>query len=676
MNLNPRKTLRGGWSCAFRSAGGLLPVVILLAFLVGIAACASSPTPPAPETAAAPVPDDGFTEWRDSTQAYTDDLLAEAQRLADLGDDDGALDRIDEALCAVLDPPEAFADDPAYLDFVAGLMAGAEALEQSLAFDDDGLGDTREIVALPPIEIPDGPTDPVETTDPNGLPASAYPLIRNSIVDGFLDAMTAEGEYGRRISTGLERSGPYLPMIRTKFEAAGLPPEISYLPLIESAFSVKAYSRARAHGMWQFMSATGRYYGLEIGSLVDERRDPVRSTEAAVAYLTDLIAEFDDWYLALAAYNSGAGNVRRAIRRSGSRDFWTLKRYLPRETRNYVPAFIASVIIAKDPAKWGFPVPDEQPWIYDRVDVPDALDLQFLADHTDLSIDELRTLNPAIRRDLTPAGRVTYLWLPEGEGAQVAEVLAETPRSDWAPRMIHTVRRGENLSIIASRYGSSVGAIKQANGLRRSMIHPGQSLIVPRFADSTPTGPSQRHADNGGYAVQSNDTLWDIARAFGVSVDSLCAANGLTKRSVIQPGQRLVLPTGATSGASPSSPTTSSGEWSGSYKVRSGDTLSGIASRYRVSVNELRRANGLSNSRIYPGNTLTVPGSGSTSSGGNRSTNESSATTYRVRRGDTLYDIAREFGVSVRELRRINGLSSSRIYPGDVLRIPKRQAKG
>ena len=358
--------------------------------------------------------------------------------------------------------------------------------------------------------------------------------------------MIAEGEYRNRISTGLSRAGDYLPMIRDKFRAAGLPVEISYLPLIESAFSVKAYSRARAHGMWQFMSATGRHYGLEVGSLVDERRDPVRSTEAAVAYLADLYREFDDWHLALAAYNSGAGNVRRAIRKSGSRDFWTLQRYLPRETRSYVPAFIASIIIAKDPANWGFPVPVERDWDYDRVDVPDALDLQFLADRTSFSVDELRDLNPAIRRDLTPANRVTWLWLPKGEGQEVVTVLAETPRSDWAPRMIHSVRRGESLSTIAARYGSSVGAIKQANGLRGTMIHPGQSLIVPRFAD-VPSGPGQRRADNGGYVVQSNDTLWDISRAFGISLDALFAANGLSRRSVIQPGQRLNLPSGSTS---------------------------------------------------------------------------------------------------------------------------------
>jgi membrane-bound lytic murein transglycosylase D len=605
-------------------------------------------------------------------QIVTDDLLAEARRLAELGDDGAALDRIDEALCAVLDPPDAFAGEPAYLDFVAALLAAAEELEQSLIFGGDGTIDDREIVALPLIDVPDLPPDAIEIVGPDGLPASDYPLVLNPSVEGFLDAMVAGGEYRNRIELGLTRSGAYLPMIRAKFSDAGLPTEIAYLPLIESAFSVKAYSRARAHGMWQFISATGRHYGLEVGSLVDERRDPVRSTEAAVAYLTDLYLEFDDWYLALAAYNSGAGNVRRAIRKSGSRDFWTLKSYLPRETRNYVPAFIASVIIAKDPASWGFPEPDEQPWTYDRVDVPDALDLQFLADRTALPIDELRDLNPAIRSDLTPANRVTALWLPQGEGAAVATVLADTPRSEWAPRMIHTVRKGESLSTIAARYGSSVGAIKQANGLRRTLIHPGQNLIVPRFGDFRES-PNQRQADNGTYVVQSNDTLWDIARAFGISLDSLCAANGLGRGSVIQPGQRLRLPTGAAVGDSSPSASSEAAEWSGRYTVRTGDTLSVIASRHRVSVNELRRANGLSSSRIFPGNTLIVPGSEVASSTGGGSRN---ASTYRVRKGDTLYDIARQFGVSVSEIRRLNDLSSSRIYPGDVLKIPKRQAKG
>ncbi len=655
------------------SKTGLSPftVAVLALAVASTLGCQSTrPAPPPDPAAHASLESESYLEWQAATQAITDDLLAEARRLAEDGDDSAALDLLDEALCAVLDPPDAIADEPAYLDFVADLLAAAEELEDDLSLGDDGIGDARDMVALPPIDIPDLPPDAIELVGPDGLPASDYPLVLNPTVEKFIDAMIAEGEYRNRISAGLSRAGEYLPMIRGKFRAAGLPVEISYLPLIESAFSVKAYSRARAHGMWQFMSATGRHYGLEVGSLVDERRDPVRSTEAAVAYLTDLHREFDDWHLALAAYNSGAGNVRRAIRKSGSRDFWTLQSYLPRETRSYVPAFIASIIIAKDPANWGFPVPVEREWDYDRVDVPDALDLQFLADRTSFTVDELRDLNPAIRRDLTPANRVTWLWLPKGEGREVINLLAETPRSDWAPRMIHSVRRGESLSTIAAQYGSSVAAIKQANGLRGTMIHPGQSLIVPRFADVS-VGPSQRQSDNGGYVVQSNDTLWDISRAFGVSLDALCAANGLSRRSVIRPGQRLVLPSGSTSEGTFSRSPTATADWTGRYTVRSGDTLSGIASRHRVSVAELRRVNGLDTSRIYPGNTLTVPGSAGTAT---ETTGSAGATTYRVRKGDTLSDIARQFGVSVKELRRLNDLDTSRIYPGDVLKIPKRQA--
>jgi membrane-bound lytic murein transglycosylase D len=652
---------------------GLLPVAALCLITgISIFGCGSTAAPELSETAARIDPDPSYRQWEEATRQRTDDLITEAQRLADEGRHLEALDRIDEALCLVLDPPEDYVAEPGYLDYAARLLAEAESLEHRLDIEDEDGVDVEELVALPPIEITELEVEEREPTEPGVIPPSEYPLVRNSTVEQFLEAMTREGEYRNRIETGLRRSGDYLPMIRSKFGAAGLPLELSYLPLIESAFSLKAYSRARAHGMWQFISSTGRHYGLEIGSLVDERRDPVRSTEAAVAYLTDLHAEFDDWYLALAAYNSGAGNVRRAVRRSGSRDFWALRRYLPRETRNYVPGFIASVIIAKDPDSWGFPTPVEREWDFDAVEVPDALDLQFLAKEIDLPLDELRELNPAIRRDLTPANNVTMVRLPSGMADTAERVLAEVPRSEWAPRMIHTVRRGESLYTIAQRYNSSVGAIKQANNIRGSLIHPGQSLIVPRLGISY-GNPATRSAENGSYVVQRNDTLWDIARSFGVSVDSLCAANGLSRRSVIQPGQRLTLPDGSVSTGVPASSAASTTGWSSSYTVRRGDTLSGIAARHRVTVTELRRANGMTGSRIYPGNTLRVPGSGSTTT---VERTISGTRTYRVQKGDTLYDIARHFGVSVKELRRLNGLTTSRIYPGDVLRIPANQAKG
>jgi membrane-bound lytic murein transglycosylase D len=304
----------------------------------------------------------------------------------------------------------------------------------------------------------------------------------------------------------------------------------------------------------------------------------------------------------LAAYNSGAGNVRRAIRRSGSRDFWKLRRYLPRETRNYVPAFIASVIVAKRPARYGLPTPQEEQWPFDEVQVPDAMDLEFLASRIDLSVETLRELNPAVRRDLTPAKTTTTLWLPPGYGPAAEEVLDSVPSTEWAPRLIHTVRSGDTLSGIAARYGSSASAIRQANGLRSNLIHPGQSLVVPRFG-STPAQrqPVTRVADNGEYVIQRDDTLWDIARSFSVTVDRLCVVNGISRSQPIHPGQRLKIPTERIASAAVDLPSDAV------YRVRRGDTLYDIARKFNVSVRELQRANGLNGSRIYPGDVLQIP---------------------------------------------------------------------
>ena len=653
-------------------AGRLL---LLAAPVLMISSCASTPTEPQPNTAAALAEAEALSrEWERTTREQADESMEEAQRLAAEGLGDEALASTDEALCEVLDLPPGYEPGPQYLEYLAEIINEANDIEASLV-PIDGAEPEEDFVILPPIDIvADVTVAEEEALEEGGLPPSDFPLVLNPTVDKFLAAMSSTGEYHQRIAVGMSRAGTYLPMIRSQFSAAGLPVDLGYLPLIESAFSIKAYSRARAHGMWQFISSTGRSYGLEVGSLVDERRDPELSTAAAVAYLGDLYEEFSDWNLALAAYNSGSGNVRRAIRRSGSRDFWVLLRYLPRETRNYVPAFIASVIIAKNPQKFGFLPPVDQPWNFDSIDVPDALDLQFMASKSGIPLEELRELNPAIRRDLTPARGTTVLRLPVGTAVAAQAVLDSNPSSDWAPRMIHTVRSGDSLYTIARRYGSSVSAISQANGLRGSLIRPGQNLIVPRFGSDTRVASSRQLSagDDGTYTVQRNDTLWDIARGFSVSLESLCEANGLSRRSVIRPGQRLRIPDGAQSTGRTQK---GNSRYASSYTVRSGDTLSDIARSHGISTSALKRANGLSSSRIYPGKVLRVPESTAVAQ---RSPSRSAdaPNTYRVRKGDTLYDIANRFGVSISDLRRANGLSSSRIYPGDVLRIPTKNAKG
>jgi membrane-bound lytic murein transglycosylase D len=638
--------------------------------------CASTPDMDRTPATAAPSPQKSFQEWEQTTRDRADDAMAEAQRLAADGNIGEAMTLADDALCLVFDIPDGYPIRQVYVDYLAEIIEASAEIDALQKPHEEVFTPAEDMVILPPIDVVVDTTDVEEIVDEGGLPHSDFPLVLNPEVEQFLAAMSSDGEYHRRVELGLSRAGVYLPMIREVFDLAGLPLDLSYLPLIESAFSLTAYSRARAHGMWQFISATGRHYGLEVGTLVDERRDPVRATEAAAAYLSDLYGEFSDWYLALAAYNSGAGNVRRAIRKSGSRDFWALRGYLPRETRNYVPAFIASVIVAKDPEAFGFTSPLEQPWISESVDVPDALDLQFMASNSGISLDELRELNPAIRRDLTPARTTTRLRVPIGTAETAQTVLDSHPRSDWAPRMIHTVRSGESLYTIARRYGSNVSAIKQANGLRSNLIHPGENLIVPRFGTESTVAAKQNFSAgaDGRYVVERNDTLWDIARGFSVSVDSLCAANGLSQRSVIRPGQRLRIPDGATvetaTGKQKNQPTAASGS---AYVVRSGDTLYDIASAHGVSTTALKSANRINGSRIHPGDVLRIPDPVVDPPPARKA---SAGTTYRVRPGDTLYDIARKFGVSTSALQQANRLRGSRIYPGDVLTIPVSNAHG
>jgi len=633
---------------------------------------------------AAPPPARDDSTWEALTRARTDELINAAHGAMENGKPEEAMGCTDQALQLLLSPPAGYpTQSPEYLDYVAELMDDADAIEDRIASSrqaadaiEETLADLigTELSAEPPALPP---------TPPARLPDSDLPLVLNPQVERFLEAFTNPSELRSRIEKGLDRGSNYLPMIRAKLRNAGLPEDLAYLPLIESAFSPTAYSRARANGMWQFIASTGRLYGLRISTLIDERRDPELSTDAAVSHLADLHQQFGDWYLALAAYNSGAGNVRRAIRRGRSRDFWRIRRYLPRETRNYVPAFIAAVIVAKRPGDYGIDPPPEQEWRYDNIEVPDAIDLQFLARGLSIPLGTLRELNPAVRRDLTPPRRTTRLRLPDGTADAATALLERTPRSQWAPRMLHRVRRGDTLSTIARRYGSSVRAIRAANGLRGSMIHPGQTLVVPRHAGTAwkpSTHRSARRSPRGStHTVRRGDTLWDISRLYGVSTTSLRAANGLSHRSILHPGQKLNIPgwrrpaksstrsrNAASRHVSPS-PT-------GSYTVRKGDTPWDIARSHGVSTSSLLAANGLSHrSILHPGQQLVIPAARRT----RRSSGASSTTggaTYRVRRGDTLFDIARRFGVSLTELRRANGLKGSRIHPGDLLVIPTGSA--
>ena len=386
--------------------------------------------------------------------------------------------------------------------------------------------------------------------NPENAERYAIPLEMNEKVEAWIDYF--HNVIPERFGLYLTRAGRYEEMIRRKLRVAGLPQDLLYLALIESGMNPNAYSRARAAGMWQFIRGTARLYGLEVSYWVDERRDPEKATDAAIAFLSDLYDEFGSWYLAAAAYNGGPGRIRRGIARTGSTDFWELadRRTLRRETRNYVPKLVAAAIIGHDPARYGFGhIRREGPQESDLVEVPDATSFDVLADAAGTDEATIAALNPQYLRRVTPPDREVTLRVPKGAGLQFAANYAEIPAEERVTWLEHTVTRGQTLSHLAARYGTSVEAIRAANG----NIHPrrlqiGQRLIVPRssaVALAARTGGATTRSSSPSRSegplrvtVRRGDTLWSIARQYAVSTTQLMRWNNLSS-TLIKPGDQL-----------------------------------------------------------------------------------------------------------------------------------------
>jgi membrane-bound lytic murein transglycosylase D len=305
-------------------------------------------------------------------------------------------------------------------------------------------------------------------------------VIENPKVRYFINYFSRGGKvYFERI---LARSGKYMPMIARVLREEGLPEELAYLALIESAFSPKAVSPTGAVGLWQFVPVTARKYGLRIDSWLDERRDPVKSTRAAAAYLKDLHDYFGRWYLATAAYNAGQGAIDRALQKSGAKDFWSLaqKARLREETRNFVPKFVAASLIAADPKKYGFsPVDYETPTEYEEVEVEGTYQLASLAQLAGADLETVRDLNPALLRNRIPPGEDSFrVRLPAGHAKIFAQAYKQERENEEARFVTHEVRKGETLFSIARRYGQQVRALIDLNGLTDSRLHIGQKLKV------------------------------------------------------------------------------------------------------------------------------------------------------------------------------------------------------
>jgi membrane-bound lytic murein transglycosylase D len=372
------------------------------------------------------------------------------------------------------------------------------------------------------------------------------------------------------VQESLSRGSKYLPMIQSVFRAEGLPLDLAYIPVIESGFKMNALSKASAKGPWQFMKPTAKDHGLKTDWYIDERSDPEKATVAAAKYLKTLHRMFNgDWHLVLAAYNGGLGRLQRAMKSARSDDFWSLassSRYLPRETREYVPLILAAIIVARNPAQYGFQYAPADSVAYEKVALPRAVDLRRVAEWTGTTIDEIQALNPELRRWTTPVKYPDYeVKVPAGTAAQLAARLDSTPSSELGALNWYTVKRGETLSSVARKLRVARVDLAEANHLSvRSAIRPGQDLIIPRapatlLASRTdrpaPTAvasraiggaasvPTQARTSDGGpvtYRVKRGDTLSSIARLFDTTVARLRSLNSLTGTH-ISVGDRLTV---------------------------------------------------------------------------------------------------------------------------------------
>lgn len=352
------------------------------------------------------------------------------------------------------------------------------------------------------------------------------------------------------IQGGLDNAAVYLPIVHDIFSEEGLPGELVYLPLIESAFSVRAYSRAGASGLWQFMPGTARVYNLTVDFWVDERRDPFKSTVKAAKHLKDLFYNYNSWELALAAYNAGMGSINYAISRGRTRDYWKLcsMGLLKRETREYVPRFIAAAHIAKNPEKYGFQM--EKGVVFPEfeiLNVEKPVDLTILGEKTGISYKSLQYLNPELRRMVTPLGRKYKLRVPREKFPEVLNIYLSLPMEEIVGVKSVTVRSGETLSEIALRNNTSITFIKQINNISDSKrIFAGAKILIPVHSESANPVEYIDYVPKKGfktqeilYTIKTGDTLWDIAQRYRSDVETILAVNGLSFESIIKPGDEI-----------------------------------------------------------------------------------------------------------------------------------------
>jgi membrane-bound lytic murein transglycosylase D len=429
---------------------------------------------------------------------------------------------------------------------------------------------------------------------------SDLPLMMTDQVAGYINYFSNRGR--GVLERGLARSGEYEEMIHRILKEEGVPQDLIYLAQAESGFHPLAVSRAGARGMWQFMGSRAKGYGLTRNWWVDDRQDPEKATRAAARHLRDLYGEFGDWYLAMAAYNSGPGTVQSAVKRTGYADFWELYRrnVLPKETRNYVPIIVAVTIMAKNPEQYGLEdIVREKPVPYDTVKIDYPVDLRLVAECVDASPSELQELNPSLLRLTTPKDQAFELHLPAGKKEKFLTAVAEIPADKRVWWRYHKVQAGETLAGIARTYHTSAKAIAEANNLDDEALQPEAKLIIPIAPGKSNDSTTYAHAITR-YKVRRGDTVSSVATEFGVSEkmvrvwnrlkgDSLGGRKVLYLHLPVSPG--AVEARSTTHSKSHKARTVAAKSGVVHHKVKVGETFTSIAGSYKTTVSELKKDN-------------------------------------------------------------------------------------